>query len=90
MSQSLLVAAKNDKKGAKGQLATTRHSLSPTTTKDEFVALLKDINDRPLFLKFLRSQRKFLENKGLVNQFDHENGCQEVQGADEIHSGEPC
>ena len=71
MSQSLLVVAKDGTKGAKGQsgVGTTRHSLSPTTTKSEFVALLKDINDRPLFVKFLRSQRKFLENKGLVNQF---------------------
>ena len=37
------------------------------------MAFLKDTNDRPLFVKFLRSQRKFLENKGLVNQFTKMN-----------------
>ena len=69
MSQGLLVVAKSKEKGAKVLLMTTRHSLSPATTKGEFVDLLKDINDRPLLVKFLRSQRKFLENKGPVNQF---------------------
>ena len=71
MSQSLLVVAKDGKKGAKGQFATKiqSHSLSPKTAKDEFVALLKVINDRPLFIMFLRSQRKFLETKGLIKQF---------------------
>ena len=33
------------------------------------MALLKVINDRPLFIMFLRSQRKFLETKGIINQF---------------------
>ena len=33
------------------------------------MALLKDINNQKLFETFLRSQRKILENKGLVNQF---------------------
>ena len=71
MSQSWLVVAKDETKGAKGKsgIATTRHSLSPATTKDEFVALLKDLNDRELYNMFLRSQRKFLENKGLTGQF---------------------
>ena len=63
------MVAKNDKKGAKGQFAAMKHSLSLTTTKGEIVALLKDINDRKLFEMFLRSQRKILENKGLVNEF---------------------
>ena len=63
------MVAKNDKKGAKGQFAAMKHSLSLTTTKGEIVALLKDINDRKLFEMFLRSQRKILENKGLTKQF---------------------
>ena len=33
------------------------------------MALLKAINNRKLFEMFLRSQRKFLKNKGLTNQF---------------------
>ena len=66
---SLLVVAKNDTKGANGQFATMKHSLSPKTTKGELVALLKDINDRKLFETFLRLQRKILENEGLVNEF---------------------
>ena len=33
------------------------------------MALLKAINNRKLFEMLLRSQRKFLENKGLTNQF---------------------
>ena len=71
MSQSLPVVAKDGTKGAKGQsgVGTTRRSLSPTTTKSEFVALLKDLNDRQLYDMFLRSQRNFLENKGLTGQF---------------------
>ena len=66
---SLLVVAKDDKKGANGHFAVTKHSLSLKTTKGEFVALLKDINDCKLFETFLRSRCKFLENKGLINQF---------------------
>ena len=37
--------------------------------KGEFIALLKDINNRKLYKAFLRSQHKLLESKGLVNQF---------------------
>jgi hypothetical protein len=71
MSQSLLVVTKDEEKGAKGisAMKIQSHSLSPKTTKDEFVTLLKVINDRPLFIMFLRSQRKFLETKGIINQF---------------------
>ena len=71
MSQSLLVVTKDEEKGAKGKSAMKiqSHSLSPKTTKDELVTLLKVINDRPLFIMFLRSQRKFLETKGIINQF---------------------
>ena len=73
------MVVKHDKKGAKGQFAATKHSLSPKTTKGELVALLKDMNDRKLYETFLRSQRKILENKGLVNQ--------KVQRADKVHPG---
>ena len=71
MSQSLLVVTKDEEKGAKGisAMKIQSHSLSPKTTKDEFVTLLKVIDDRPLFIMFLRSQRKFLETKGIINQF---------------------
>ena len=37
---NLLVVAKHNKKGAKGQFAVMKHSLSLTTTKGELVALL--------------------------------------------------
>ena len=66
---SLLVVAKDNKKGAKGQFATMKGLLSLTTTKGELVALLKDISDRKLLEVCLRSQRKVLENKGLISQF---------------------
>ena len=71
MSQSLLVVTKDEEKGAKGisAMKIQSYSLSPKTTKDEFVTLLKVIDDRPLFIMFLRSQRKFLETKGIINQF---------------------
>ena len=43
------MVAKDNKKGAKGQFATMKDSLSLTTTKGELVAVLKDISDRKLF-----------------------------------------
>ena len=66
---NLLVVAKDDTKGAKGSFAAKKHSLSPKTTKGEFIALIRDINDRELCETFLRSQRKLPENKGLASQF---------------------